>query len=115
MDFNDELNFMFAEADGSTAYSMERDRPYDGQAHTDSGLRGKAEVKGLTIRDIADCIVRGFLDSSGMERRDNPIWDDVYKITNDLDYIAVVQNATCWIEKYMGIYPNINKDETEEK
>jgi hypothetical protein len=40
-----------------------RDRPYDGQPHTDQGERGKTLVNGLTIRDVIDCVVMGFLTS----------------------------------------------------
>ena len=60
-DFNQFLKDAFDECDGSTAYSNDRNRPYDGQAHTDNGARGSVQVKGLTIRDITDCFVKGFL------------------------------------------------------
>ncbi len=105
-DFTNDLRWAIAETSGSTAYDMARNRPYDGQPHTDSGKRGETAVEGLTMRDVADCIVRGFLAAGGSER-ENPIWDDVYTITGDLDYIAVVQNTMCWVERYMGIYPNV--------
>lgn len=108
-DFNTEMEFAFKEIQGSTAFSLDRKRDYDGQPHTDSGTRDKTEVKGLTMRDISDCIVLGFIDASKLEI-DSPIHDDIYKI--DLDKIdpgAVIQNAMCHIEKYMEIYPNITK------
>ena len=41
------------------SFGGSRDRPYDGQSHTDNGERGKTLVEGLTMRDIADCIKRG--------------------------------------------------------
>ena len=99
-----------ADCQGSSAYSLDRDRPYDGQTHTVSGERGKALVEGLTMRDVADCIVRGFLDAAGIHRK-NPIRDDLFAIPDldDLDPVAIIQNTACWIERYMGIYPNVPK------
>lgn len=43
------------------AKSMRRDRPYSGQRHTCLGQRGQQEVSGVTMRDIYDCFVRGFI------------------------------------------------------
>lgn len=106
---NDELNYAFKEMQGSSGFTMDRNRAYDGQPHTDSGKRGETLVDGLTMRDIGDCIVMGFLDAAGLEIK-SPIHDDIYKIDlEDIDPGAVIQNAICYIEKYMGIYPNINK------
>jgi hypothetical protein len=119
MDAGDSDNFAqmmkwaLAEIQGSSAYSLERNRPYDGQSHTDQGTRGKTAVAGLTMRDIADCMVRGFLDAAGIQR-ENPIRDDLYTIEEELDYGAVIQCAMCWIEKYMGIYPNVPELHCEE-
>ena len=104
--FNKMMREALADIQGSSAYSLERHRPYDGQPHTDQGQRGKTEVRGLTMRDVADCMVRGFLDAAG-KRREYPIRDDLYTIEEDLDYGAVIQCAMCWVEKYMGIYPNV--------
>jgi len=111
--FDQELNFILKEIQGSTAWSLDRNRPYDGQPHTCNGIRGKTLVTGLTMRDISDCMVRGFLAASAWQRegqpeRTNPIYDDIYDI--DLEKIdpgAVIQNSLCEIEKMMGIYPNI--------
>ena len=107
-EFNKTLKWAFAEAQGSSAYSLERDRPYDGQSHTDQGKRGQQEVCGITMRDVADCIVLAFLSCAGM-KRECPIHDDLYTIPdlNDLDPGAVIQNAMCNIEKMMGIFPNL--------
>jgi hypothetical protein len=106
--FNKELKWAFSEVQGSGAYSLDRDRPYDGQSHTDGGERGRQEVRGITMRDVCDCIVLAFLSCAGMER-ENPIRDDLYSIPdlNKLDPGAVIQNTTCNIEKMMGIYPNV--------
>ena len=106
-DFINKLKWAMSDIQGCSALSLERGRPYDGQAHTDNGERGKELVHGLTMRDIADCIVRGFLDAAGIERQ-HPIHDDIYNIDlENIDPGAVIQNATCWIEKYMGIFPNV--------
>ena len=107
-DFNHELEKAFADTQGDSAFRMDRERPYNGQPHTHNGERGRTTVTGLTIRDIADCIVRGFLDSGGI-RSENPMPEDVYKIDTNLDPIVTVQCTVCWIEKYMGIYPNVPK------
>ncbi len=48
---------------GSTAYSNDRNRPYNGQPWTDNGIRGQTEVKGLTMRDISDCLIKAILVS----------------------------------------------------
>lgn len=107
--FNQMLKWAFVEIQGSGALSLDRNRPYDGQPHTDGGERGKQLVNGLTMRDIADCIVRGFLDCGGIHR-EVPIHDDIYTIDlNNIDPGAVIQNAVCHIERYMGIFPNLPK------
>ena len=113
-DFNHFLGRAIEDTRGSTAYEMTRDRPYNGQLHTTAGLRGQQEVRGLTMRDIADCIVLGMLDASGRHLAPpTPIWDDVYKCDfSHTDPIAIIKNATCWMEKYMGIYPNIPDEGT---
>ena len=107
-EFMGSLKWAYAETQGSGAYSLDRSRPYDGQSHTDGGVRGKQEVHGVTIRDVADCVILAFLSCAGMER-ECPIRDDIYSIPdlNELDPGAVVQNAVCNIEKMMGIYPNV--------
>lgn len=109
-DFHRELTFAMKELQGSTAWSMDRDRPYDGQPQTDCGERGKQPVEGLTMRDVADCVVMGFLRACSDQQPvpENPVYDDVYKLDlPNLDPIAVVQCAMCNIEKMMGIYPNV--------
>ena len=86
--------------------TLDRSRDYDGQPHTDEGERGKQEVKGLTMRDIRDCFIRGCYASSGLQPKDYP--KSVYDLPwDEIDPIAVCQNMMCWIEKYMGIYPNV--------
>lgn len=113
MDIKDDFNFMmekaFVDCQGDSAFRMDRDRPYNGQPHTGQGERGKTVVKGLTMRDISDCMVRGLIDASGLQI-ENPIHDDIYKIDEkNIDFGAVIQNTLCWVEKYMNIYPNVPK------
>lgn len=79
------------------AMAAHRERPYLGQPHTHHGERGKTEARGLTMRDIGDCIARGFAQSLA----DGDEWD--------FDEGALIQNTICNIEIMMGIYPNVPK------
>ena len=85
--------------------TFDRTRPYNGQPWTDQGERGMTEVKGITFRDLRDCFIRACFSSSGLPPEDYPksVYDLPWK---DIDIIAVAQNMSCWVEKYMGIYPN---------
>ena len=107
------------ETNGSTAVSMDRDRPYDGQPHTDTGERGRQEVHGLTMRDVVDCLIRAMVvctdpDSEvGQDLRRKKdcgalIWENIYEADlAQIDPIALAQNLTCEIETVMGIFPNV--------
>ena len=108
-------------------HSMRRDRPYNGQEHTSTGIRGATEIKGITFRDLRDCFIRAILLSTGGERIGDkdmrPLYEeackgeiaaicenDVYGFNLDrLDPIAICQNLSCEIERAMGIYPNVPK------
>jgi len=88
--------------------TLDRQRAYDGQPWTETGERGRTEIKGITMRDLRDCYIRACFDSSDISAPDYP------KSIFDLDWehidpLAVCQNMLCWVEKYMGIYPNIPK------
>lgn len=84
--------------------TFDRDRPYDGQQPE----REKTEIKGITFRDLSDCFIRALYDSSGVEAKDYP--RTVYDLPlEDMDIMAIQQNMSCWVEKYMGIYPNCPK------
>jgi len=86
--------------------TLDRGRPYEGQPHTDLGERGKTEVKGITFRDLRDCFFRAAFAGSGLLPEEYP--KSIYDLPwGELDPIAVQQNLTCWVEKYMGIYPNV--------
>jgi hypothetical protein len=109
------LKNAFKDVQGSSAYSWSRNRPYNGQPHTDNGKRGATILEGITMRDIVDCFVGGALDCCGIEQpelyalRDRPIHDLVYKIDfSHIDPMAHAKNMLCRIEKMMGIYPNVD-------
>lgn len=96
--------------------NMERDRPYSGQPHTDSGTRGATMIEGITFRDMRDAFIRAVClcsepggalqEEAGKGDKAALCENDVYKC-NDLDLIAVAQNLSCEIERLMGIYPNV--------
>lgn len=91
---------------GSYDDIFRRSRPYKGQPHTFDGERGKTEVKKLTFRDLKDCLIRAFYDSSGLPPHEYP--KDVYQLPLEaMDPIAICQNLCVEVEKVMGIYPNI--------
>ncbi len=63
-DFKEQLGFALWSVGGSSDYRNDRERPYDGQSHTDQGERGKTLVEGLTMRDIQDCLIMAMLESA---------------------------------------------------
>lgn len=92
-------------SDYATA-ALNRERPYDGQPHTDEGTRGSEPVVGLTMRDIKDCFVIGAFRSTGLPVDQYPA--DIYGIDwSDIDPMAVAQNMLCAVEERMGIFPNV--------
>lgn len=129
-DFESKLDFALNTDGSSSDYRNDRDRPYNGQPWTNEGIRGKQEVKGITMRDIHDCLIQAMLVSSGDDELSDKVFEisndkdigkgtkyaakgtwrkrDIYKIDfNKVDPIAVAQNLTWFIEHYMGIYPNV--------
>lgn len=113
---------------GHNDTSMRRDRPYNGQPHTDTGQRGATEVRGITFRDLRDCYIRayclamGAVDDANMpyyrealKGEDAALCEkDVFKLKGEPDQIAVAQNLSCEIERLMGIYPNVPKLEARD-
>jgi hypothetical protein len=101
--------------------TMQRDRPYIGQDHTDHGERGKTLITGITFRDLRDCYVRAcFLSAShinpdGYAEADkgedaNLDENNLFDLNFDrIDPVAIAQNLSCEVEKLMGIFPNITK------
>ncbi len=113
----------FIEAKGSSAWSNDRNRPYDGQPHTDYGKRGRTEVRGLTMRDLCDCFAMGALRAAACdqpdlgERVESGAWviDDVGKIDwSKIAPLAVMQCMMCEVEKMMGIFPNVPRPDNQE-
>ncbi|KKL81394.1 hypothetical protein LCGC14_1995240 [marine sediment metagenome] len=107
-----------------TDHTTDPDRPFTGQPHTDQGERGKTEVKGIRFRDLADCMVKAFVNSAGSDVEDEGLRDELYRRAEDgtlnyndlykldlseMDPLALVQNTMCRVEKMMGIYPNVPK------
>jgi hypothetical protein len=108
-EFRKNLDFALWSTGGSSDYRNDRGRPYNGQPHTDQGERGKTLVEGLTMRDICDCFVMGWLDASMQhDKIERGTWryQDVYKDCS-VDPIAVKQNMACHIERMMGVFPNV--------
>lgn len=102
-------------------HNMRRDRPYNGQPHTDTGQRGATEVKGVTFRDLRDCFIRAYCLSLGAAHESNmPYYNeakkgegaalcenDLYALKGEPDLMAVFQNFSCEVERLMGIFPNV--------
>ncbi len=114
IDMNDEnatnnLEFALSTIGGSSDYRNDRDRPYNGQSWTAEGERGKTLVEGLTMRDIRDCYVKGYLLAcGGMDSVEAGTWRtmDMFKPSDEPDPLAVILNTLCEVEKMMGIWPN---------
>lgn len=116
-------------------HNMRRDRAYDGQPWTASGMRGSAQVAGLTMRDISDCYIRAFIlshsyfkegtmellqpnatliDEANKGENAALCSNDLYSLVGDFDPMAVSQNLGCEIEKLMGIFPNIRHSDSKD-
>lgn len=110
--------------------NMMRERPYNGQPHTITGVRGSTEIKGVTFRDLRDSFIRAYILShqyykNGTLEKVQPnaalcdeakkgefsalCEDDLYQLIGNIDPIAFCQNLSIEVEKTMGIYPNIPK------
>jgi hypothetical protein len=66
--FKEELEFAIWSTGGSSDYRNDRERPYNGQSWTDEGERGKTEIKGITMRDLRDCLIKAMLVSSASKK-----------------------------------------------
>jgi hypothetical protein len=105
-DFKEQLDFAIWSTGGSSDYRNDRERPYNGQSWTDEGERGKTEIKGLTMRDIRDCLIKAMLVSSPskkyLDEDFTKCWD-FSKCLNDGDkptptqYLIDRQNETDFI------------------
>jgi hypothetical protein len=111
---------------GFNDMNMRRDRPYSGQLHTDTGVRGATKIEGVTFRDLRDCFIRAVCLSAG--HLDKELYaeadkgedaalceNDLYKLDlNQLDPMAIFQNLSCEVERIMGIFPNVPKLEWDD-
>lgn len=81
---------------------LDRTRPYDGQPHTSRGERGRTELTGVTMRDVYDSYLIGAFLASGLSTDDYP--GSIYDLPwDDMDPIAVIQNACVVLAKRAGI------------
>lgn len=91
---------------------------HEKQPQTVGGKRGDYIVSGITMRQLAECFLRGMLDGGTEYNKtetenldyDNLI-DLIYEVGwyDSFDPIAIIQCAGCHIEKVLGIYPNCDK------
>ncbi len=82
-DFKEQLDFALWSVGGSSDYSNDRERPYNGQMHTDYGERGKTLVQGLTFRDIKDCLIMAMIESATSNRYLNVDFSKCWDFTTD--------------------------------
>lgn len=95
--------------------SMLRARPYTGQPHTVTGVRGASEIYGITFRDLRDCFFRAVCQAHPLSKRDGHLGEyacisqeDIHDLpVGQLSLVAAMQNLCVEVEKLMGIYPNI--------
>lgn len=107
---------------------MRREREYSGRPHTYNGFRGSQMVEGVTMRDLQDCMIRGYILSHFTYKNDSmePLEpnatlvheamkgpyaqlnaNDMFELVGDVDPVAVIQNTLCEVEKILGIFPNV--------
>ena len=129
--FKEELSFVLNTQGSASDYRNDRNRPYNGQPWTSEGERGKQEVKGLTMRDLQDCLIQAILVSSPNEELANKVFEtsndpdigkgteyaskgtwrtrDVYEVDlSKINPFALCDNLVCFVEHYMGIFPNLS-------
>lgn len=117
---NDNIELLDQSEECIVKENMNRNRPYLGQSHTSYGERGKTYVQGMTMRDLCDCFVRGFINAAnhvvpGYVYQEAQKGEDANLDSNDLygfdldkvDPGAIRNNMMVEIEKMMGIFPNI--------
>lgn len=99
-DFKEKLEFEIWSTGSSSDYRNDRERPYNGQSWTDEGERGKTEVRGLTMRDIRDCLIKAMLISSPSDEYLNQIdkcWDFSVELKKPTQYLLDRQNEPDFI------------------
>ena len=110
--------------EGLSDHLTDPNRPFTGQPHTDGGERGKTAITGIRFRDLADCVVKAFVDAAGFSIEDEGErgelrrraddgtlnYNDVYRLDlSKMGPLALQQNISCRVEKAMGIYPNVER------
>lgn len=109
-DFKEKLDFELWSTQSSSDYRNDRERPYNGQSWTDDGERGKTEVKGLTMRDIKDCLIIAMLESAHSDTYLNEYWSKCWDFStgeakptqflldnqNEPDFISVKAQLGTW-------------------
>ncbi len=126
--FKEELDFAIWSTGGSSDYRNDRERPYNGQSWTDKGERGKTEIKGITMRDLRDCLIKAMLLSSPSKEYlecdefskcwdfSNCISDDdkptptQYLLDNQDKYVSTKVDTNSWIPQ--DVY-NINWEDID--
>lgn len=88
---------------------LDRNRPYNGQPWTDDGERGQTMVQGLTMRDIRDCLILAFYSSAPDVEEIHPQSVEDLPLEK-MSLEAISQNLACWLERYMGIFPNVPEE-----
>ncbi len=78
-DFEEKLGFAIWSTNSCADYRNDRDRPYDGQPWTCYGERGKTEVKGITFRDMKDCLIMAMLESAPLSKEFEHNYTQYYK------------------------------------
>ena len=122
IEHNDNLGTMLEKL--VTTCSTDPERPFEGQDHTDQGVRGTTKIHGVRFRDLADCMAKAFAysmypiegdpasqalaDKLREKADDNTLeYNDLFGWNlDDMSPIAVIQNLCVEVEKIMGIYPN---------
>jgi len=107
-----------------TDHTTDLNRPFTGQPQTENGERGKTEIKGIRFRDLADCLVRAFVNAAALDLKDEKLTQELYRRAKDgtlnyndlykldlskMDPMSLIQNVNCEVEKMMGIFPNVPK------
>ena len=85
--------------------ALDRSRAYNGQPWTSDGERGQMMVQGVTMRDIWDCLILAFYHSAPAQETLPQSVEDLPLAEMSLE--AISQNLCCWLERYMGIFPNV--------
>ena len=86
---------------------LDRNRSYNGQPWTSDGERGQTMVQGLTMRDIRDCLILAFYSSAPLAETPPESLENLP--LSEMSLEAISQNLVCWLERYMGIFPNLPK------